>query len=66
MMQTRDQQATAARHAWADLNAAAFRAALPRPSLVRRVARASAPVVGPLLVLLAPPLALVLLVLVHR
>ena len=66
MMQTRDQQATAARHAWADLNAAAFRAALPRPSLVRRVARALAPVVGPLLVLLAPPLGIVWLVLFSR
>ena len=66
MMQTRDQEATAARHAWADLNAAAFRAALPRPSLVRRVARALAPVLGPVLVLLAPPLAMVALALVHR
>ena len=65
-MQTRDQASAAARHAWADLNAAAIRAALPRPSLVRRVARVLAPVVGPVLVLLAPPLALVLLGLVHR
>ena len=65
-MRTIEQASTEARHAWADLNAAAVRAALPRPSLVRRVARAVAPVVGPLLVLLAPPLALVLLGLVHR
>lgn len=65
-MQTIEQASNDARHAWADLNAAAIRAALPRPSPVRRVARAVAPVVGPLLVLLAPPLALVLLALVHR
>ena len=53
-------------NAWHRHNAAAIRAAMPRPSLVRRVARVLAPVVGPVLVLLAPPLALVLLVLVHR
>ena len=65
-MQTREEASTAARHAWADLNAAAIRAALPRPSVVRRVARALAPVVGPVLVLLAPPLAMVALAFVHR
>lgn len=53
-------------NAWHRYNAERLREALPRPSLVRRVARALAPVVGPVLVVLAPPLGLVLLSLVHR
>ncbi len=65
-MKPRDQASADARHAWADLNAALIREAMPRPSLARRVLRSLAPVLGPLCVLIAPPLALVALVIVHR
>lgn len=64
-MQTQEEAKAAVRHAWADINAATVRAVL-RPSLVRRVARALAPVLGPLCVLIAPPLAVVAFAIVHR